>query len=152
MIVAPVVDVLQGRIAVGEDVTVRGWVRTRRDSKLVSHSLPSMTVPAFNQYRPSLIIIYRIIKMKCCTNHRLFCGSHRKIVESRARGQNFEIQATSVVVVGMVDDPETYPMAAKRHSIEYLREVAHLRPRTNLIGAVARVRHTLAQALPSFLR
>lgn len=50
----------------------------------------------------------------------------------------------------MVDDPDTYPMAAKRHSVEYLREVAHLRPRTNLIGAVARVRHTLSQALHRF--
>ncbi len=49
-----------------------------------------------------------------------------------------------------MEDPDTYPMAAKRHSIEYLREVAHLRPRTNLIGAVARVRHTLAQALHRF--
>jgi aspartyl/asparaginyl-tRNA synthetase len=55
-----------------------------------------------------------------------------------------------VEVTGWVEDPDTYPMAAKRHSIEYLREVAHLRPRTNLIGAVARVRHTLAQALHRF--
>ncbi len=53
------------------------------------------------------------------------------------------------MLVGL-KDPDTYPMAAKRHSIEYLREVAHLRPRTNLIGAVARVRHTLAQALHRF--
>ena len=53
-------------------------------------------------------------------------------------------------MTGWVEDPDTYPMAAKRHSIEYLREVAHLRPRTNLIGAVARVRHTLAQALHRF--
>lgn len=65
-------------------------------------------------------------------------------------GQSFEIQATAIKVVGWVDDPDTYPMAAKRHSIEYLREVAHLRPRTNLIGAVARVRHTLAQAIHRF--
>ena len=73
-----------------------------------------------------------------------------KVVESPGEGQSFEIQATAVEVVGWVDDPDTYPMAAKRHSIEYLREVAHLRPRTNLIGAVARVRHTLAQALHRF--
>jgi asparaginyl-tRNA synthetase len=59
------------------------------------------------------------------------------------------LQATQVEVTGWVEDPDT-PMAAKRHSIEYLREVAHLRPRTNLIGAVARVRHTLAQALHRF--
>ncbi len=73
-----------------------------------------------------------------------------KVVESLGEGQSFEIQATAVEVVGWVDDPNTYPMAAKCHSIEYLREVAHLRPRTNLIGAVARVRHTLAQALHRF--
>lgn len=66
------------------------------------------------------------------------------------QGQSFEIHATQVRVVGMVDDPDTYPMAAKRHSVEYLREVAHLRPRTNLIGAVTRVRHTLSQALHRF--
>ncbi|MFT4271488.1 MAG: asparagine--tRNA ligase, partial [Pantoea sp.] len=73
-----------------------------------------------------------------------------KVVESPGEGQAFELQATQVEVVGWVDDPDTYPMAAKRHSIEYLREVAHLRPRTNLIGAVARTRHTLAQALHRF--
>lgn len=65
-----------------------------------------------------------------------------KVVASPGEGQSFELQATAIKVVGWVDDPDTYPMAAKRHSIEYLREVAHLRPRTNLIGAVARVRHT----------
>ncbi len=73
-----------------------------------------------------------------------------KVVASQGQGQSFEIQATSVEVTGWVEDLDTYPMAAKRHSIEYLREVAHLRPRTNLIGAVARVRHTLAQALHRF--
>lgn len=60
-----------------------------------------------------------------------------KVVASQGQGQSFEIQATNVEVTGWVEDPDTYPMAAKRHSIEYLREVAHLRPRTNLIGAVA---------------
>ncbi|MDT1903918.1 asparagine--tRNA ligase, partial [Acinetobacter baumannii] len=53
-----------------------------------------------------------------------------KVVASQGQGQSFEIQATSVEVTGWVEDPDTYPMAAKRHSIEYLREVAHLRPRT----------------------
>ncbi len=72
------------------------------------------------------------------------------VVASPGQGQAFEIQATKLEVVGWVEDPDSYPMAAKRHSIEYLREVAHLRPRTNLIGAVARVRHTLAQALHRF--
>ncbi len=75
-----------------------------------------------------------------------------KVVASQGQGQSFEIRATSVEVTGWVEDPDTYPMAAKRHSIEYLREVAHLRPRTNLIGAVARVRHTGAGAAPLLQR
>lgn len=151
MIVAPVVDVLQGRIAVGEDVTVRGWVRTRRDSKA---GISFLTVYDGSCFNPVQAIInnnlpnYQDEVLHLTTGCSVVVTG--KIVESPGQGQNFEIQATNVVVVGMVDDPETYPMAAKRHSIEYLREVAHLRPRTNLIGAVARVRHTLAQALHRF--
>ncbi|HWB19726.1 MAG TPA: asparagine--tRNA ligase, partial [Phycisphaerales bacterium] len=61
-----------------------------------------------------------------------------------------EIQAEDVKVIGWVDDPDTYPVAAKRHTFEYLREVAHLRPRTNTFGAVARVRHCLAMAVHRF--
>lgn len=72
------------------------------------------------------------------------------LVESPGSGQAFELQATAVKVTGWVDDPDTYPMAAKRHSIEHLREVAHLRPRTNIIGAVARVRNCLSQAIHRF--
>lgn len=151
MIVAPVVDVLQGRIAVGEDVTVRGWVRTRRDSKA---GISFLTVYDGSCFNPVQAIINNNLPNYQDEVLHLTTGCSvevtGKIVESPGQGQNFEIQATNVVVVGMVDDPETYPMAAKRHSIEYLREVAHLRPRTNLIGAVARVRHTLAQALHRF--
>ncbi|HEU4615393.1 MAG TPA: asparagine--tRNA ligase, partial [Kofleriaceae bacterium] len=73
-----------------------------------------------------------------------------KVVQSQGQGQAFEIQATSIEVVGWVDDPDHYPMQPKRHTMEYLREVAHLRPRTNVIGAVTRVRHTLAQAVHRF--
>ncbi|QIG06626.1 asparagine--tRNA ligase [Proteus sp. ZN5] len=151
MIVAPVVDVLQGRIAVGEDVTVRGWVRTRRDSKA---GISFLTVYDGSCFNPVQAIINNNLPNYQDEVLHLTTGCSvevtGKIVESPGQGQNFEIQATQIVVVGMVDDPETYPMAAKRHSIEYLREVAHLRPRTNLIGAVARVRHTLAQALHRF--
>lgn len=151
MIVAPVVDVLQGRIAVGEDVTVRGWVRTRRDSKA---GISFLTVYDGSCFNPVQAIINNNLPNYQDEVLHLTTGCSvevtGKIVESPGQGQNFEIHATHVVVVGMVDDPETYPMAAKRHSIEYLREVAHLRPRTNLIGAVARVRHTLAQALHRF--
>jgi asparaginyl-tRNA synthetase len=72
------------------------------------------------------------------------------IVPSPAKGQPFEMQATAIKVVGWVDDPDTYPISPKVHTMEYLREVAHLRPRTNVIGAATRVRHTLAKAIHQF--
>ena len=73
-----------------------------------------------------------------------------ELVPSQGKGQTVELRAEHLEVVGWVDDPETYPIAPKPHSFEYLRTVAHLRPRTNSIGAVARVRHSLAQAIQRF--
>ena len=73
------------------------------------------------------------------------------MVASKGKGQSVEIKAREIEVVGWVDDPDTYPMQPKRHSMEHLRTHAHLRPRTNLIGAVTRVRHSLAMAIHRFL-
>jgi asparaginyl-tRNA synthetase len=73
-----------------------------------------------------------------------------QLVESRGKGQSVEVQASSVEVVGLVDDPETYPIQPKQHSLEFLREQAHLRPRTNTFGAVARIRHAAAFAIHDF--
>ncbi|HVH36677.1 MAG TPA: asparagine--tRNA ligase, partial [Tahibacter sp.] len=72
------------------------------------------------------------------------------LVASQGQGQSFEIQATAIEVSGWVEDPETYPIQPKPHSLEFLREVAHLRPRTNIFGAITRVRHCLAQAVHRF--
>jgi asparaginyl-tRNA synthetase len=72
------------------------------------------------------------------------------IVPSPAKGQPFEMQATAIKVVGWVDDPDSYPIQPKPHTLEFLREVAHLRPRTNVIAAATRVRHTIAQAIHGF--
>ena len=72
------------------------------------------------------------------------------IVPSPAKGQPFEMQASAIKVIGWVDDPDTYPIQPKPHTLEFPREVAHLRPRTNVIGAATRVRHTLAQAVHQF--
>jgi len=74
-----------------------------------------------------------------------------QLAGSQGRAQAVEMQARSIEVVGWVEDPETYPIAKKRHTFEYLRSVAHLRPRTNAFGAVARVRNTLAQAMHGYL-
>src|SRR4030088_2486584 len=72
------------------------------------------------------------------------------IVPSPAKGQPFEMQAGAIKVIGWVDDPDTYPIQPKPHTLEFLREVAHLRPRTNVIAAATRVRHTWAQEIHRF--
>ena len=73
-----------------------------------------------------------------------------ELVESQGKGQSVEIQADTLEVVGWVDDPDTYPIAKKRHTFEYLRSVAHLRPRTNAFGAMTRLRNTLANAIHNY--
>lgn len=73
-----------------------------------------------------------------------------ELVATPGRPQPVELRATSIEVLGWVEDPETYPIQPKQHSMEFLRTVAHLRPRTNTFGAVARVRHTLAMAVHRF--
>jgi asparaginyl-tRNA synthetase len=151
MSVVPVVDVLQGRVAVDSEVTVHGWVRTRRDSKA---GLSFVAVYDGSCFDPLQAVVNNTLPNYQNEVLHLTTGCSVEVtgmvVSSLGEGQHFEIRATAIKVVGWVDDPDTYPMAAKRHSIEYLREIAHLRPRTNLIGAVTRVRHTLAQAIHRF--
>ncbi|BDY04410.1 asparagine--tRNA ligase [Ferrimonas sp. YFM] len=151
MSVATIADVLKGVYAVGSEVTVQGWVRTRRDSKAGISFLAVYDGSCFDPIQgvvPSNLNNYQEDVL------RLTAGCSVKmtgeVVESPGKGQQFEMAVTAVEVVGLVEDPDTYPMAAKRHSIEYLREVAHLRPRTNLIGAVMRVRNCLSQAIHRF--
>ncbi|WP_085248630.1 asparagine--tRNA ligase [Gilliamella mensalis] len=149
--VAPIVDVLQGKIAVGSTISVQGWVRTRRDSKA---GISFLAVYDGSCFDPIQAVIEKNLPNYEQEILRLTAGCSvkvtGKVVESPGQGQKYELQATQVEVYGFVDDPETYPMAAKRHSIEYLREVAHLRARTNIVGAITRVRHTLAQAIHQF--
>ncbi|MDP8099318.1 asparagine--tRNA ligase [Pasteurella atlantica] len=144
-------DVLSEKITIGKTVTVRGWVRTRRDSKA---GLSFLAVYDGSCFDPIQAIVNNYIENYQQEVLKLTAGCSVEvtgtIVESPAKGQAVELHATEVKVIGWVEDPDTYPMAAKRHSMEYLREVAHLRPRTNLIGAVTRVRHCLAQAIHRF--
>ena len=149
--IATIVDVLQGKVAIGEKVTVRGWVRTRRDSKAGFSFLAVYDGSCFDPIQAvinSNVTNYQDEVLRLTTGCSVIVTG--KVVASQGEGQAVELQAETVEVTGWVEDPDTYPMAAKRHSIEYLREVAHLRPRTNLIGAVARVRHCLAQAIHRF--
>lgn len=148
---ASVVDVLAGKIAVDETVTVRGWVRTRRDSKAGISFINLHDGSCFDAIQavvPAELSNYSSEVQKLTSGCSV--GITGVVVPSQGKGQSFEIQATRVHVYGWVDDPETYPMAPKRHSMEYLREYAHLRPRTNITGAVMRVRNALSQAVHRF--
>ena len=148
MTVVSVEHALAGKLPVGGEVTVRGWVRTRRDSKAGlsfvnvgdGSCFAAIQVVAPNtlaNYEPEI----RHLTAGCSV---IATGT---LVASQGQGQSFEIQAEKVQVVGWVEDPETYPIQPKAHSLEFLREVAHLRPRTNLFGAVTRIRNCLAQAV-----
>ncbi|MGP1947310.1 MAG: asparagine--tRNA ligase [Arsenophonus sp. NC-PG7-MAG3] len=151
MNIVSVVEVLQGRVAVGEEVTVRGWVRTKRDSKAGFSFLAIYDGSCFNPLQAIVnneLDNYENEVLLLTTGCSIEITGIVKL--SKGKEQNFELSATQVVIVGMIENPDSYPMAAKRHSVEYLREVAHLRPRTNLIGAVARVRNTLFQAIHRF--
>jgi asparaginyl-tRNA synthetase len=148
-----VAQVLGGDATVGSAVTVKGWVRTRRDSK-AGGGLSFLTVSdgscfdAVQAVAHPTLANYESEVLHITTGCAVVVTG--ELVESQGKGQSVEIQAQSVEIVGWIDDPDTYPVAAKRHSFEYLREVAHLRPRTNTFGAVTRVRHCLAQALHRF--
>jgi asparaginyl-tRNA synthetase len=143
--------VLSGQIAVGSKVTIEGWIRTRRDSKaglsfLAIHD--GSCFEALQVVAPAELANYEADVLRITTGCAVRASG--ELVASQGKGQTVELRADRVEVVGWVDDPDTYPMQPKRHTMEYLREVAHLRPRTNVIGAVTRVRHTLAQAVHRF--
>tara|TARA_R110000782_G_scaffold131928_5_gene223820 strand:+ start:17997 stop:19445 length:1449 start_codon:yes stop_codon:yes gene_type:complete len=147
-------DVFAGGAAgVGSELTVKGWVRTRRDSK-ADGGLSFVAVHDGTCFDPIQVVARADLPNYADEIARLNTGCSVEVdgvlVESQGKGQSVEIQATAVRVLGWVDDPDTYPVSNKRHSFEYLREVAHLRTRTNTFGAVARVRHTLACAVHRF--
>ncbi|WP_260294700.1 asparagine--tRNA ligase [Sedimenticola hydrogenitrophicus] len=141
-------SLLAGNTAIGSDVTVRGWVRSRRDSKAGISFVNVYDGSCFDAIQavvPSSLPNYTGEVLKITTGCAVEISG--VLSESAGKGQALEIQATALSVVGWVDDPDTYPVAKKRHTFEYLRQVAHLRPRTNAFGAISRVRTTLANAI-----
>jgi asparaginyl-tRNA synthetase len=141
-------QVLSGAFAPGARVRVNGWVRTRRDSRA---GLSFINLSDGSCFDPVQVVAPRDLANYDSEILRLTSGCaisvEGELVPSQGKGQRMEIKAHSIDVVGWVEDPETYPIQPKPHSLEFLREVAHLRPRTNLFGAVARVRHTIARAI-----
>ncbi|MBC7977747.1 MAG: asparagine--tRNA ligase [Myxococcales bacterium] len=143
--------VLAGQASVGARITIEGWVRTRRDSKAGLSFLAIHDGSCFDPLQvvaPAELANYQADVLRITTGCAVRVEG--ELVASQGKGQSVELRAERLEVVGWVDDPDTYPMQPKQHTMEYLREVAHLRPRTNIIGAVTRVRHTLAQAVHRF--
>lgn len=151
MALASIKQVLEGKIAAGETVTVQGWVRTRRDSKA---GLSFINISDGSCFAPIQAVAPAVLANYESEIKRLTAGCSVRatgvVSVSEGQGQSFELQASHIDVLGWVEDPETYPIQPKAHSLEFLREVAHLRPRTNLFGAVTRIRHTMAQAVHRF--
>jgi len=145
-------DILAGRAPKNAPVTLKGWVRTRRDAKGAGISF--VNVSDGSCFHPVQVVAPSALPNYQDEILRLTAGCAVEatgvVVPSPAKGQPFEMQASAVKVVGWVDDPDTYPIQPKPHTFEFLREVAHLRPRTNVIGAATRVRHTVAQAIHRF--
>src|SRR5437868_7420548 len=144
-------DILAGQAPNDAPVTVRGWVRTRRDSKAgisFIHVTDGSSLHPVQVVAPSALPNYGDEVLKLTSGCAIVATGN--IVPSPAKGQPFEMQASAIRVVGWVEDPDHYPIQPKPHSLEFLREVAHLRPRTNVIAAATRVRHTLAQAIHRF--
>lgn len=132
----------------GKEVLVKGWVRTKRGNKQVNfialndgsiiHSIQVVAeVASFDENILKLVTTGSCIAVKGI------------LVESPAQGQPVEVQARSIEVYGTAD-PETYPLQKKGHSLEFLREIAHLRPRTNTFSAVLRIRHAMAYAIHKY--
>jgi len=146
-----IASALNGKVPVGNTITVQGWIRSKRDSKAGFSFLAIHDGSAFDAIQavvPGELSNYESEVLHITTGCSVTVTG--ELVESQGKGQSFEIQAQEVAVLGWVDDPETYPIAKKRHTFEYLRTVSHLRPRTNTFGAITRVRTTLANAIHNY--
>ena len=143
--------ILRHAIACGSQVQITGWVRSRRTSRGGFSFIQVHDGSCFDSLQ---VIADAELANYQSEVEALGAGCAVRIagtlVEARGRHQDREVQASAVEVLGWVEDPETYPIAKKRHTFEYLRTMAHLRPRTNTFGAIARVRNAIAQALHGY--
>ena len=144
-------NLLSDEALIGSHVTVQGWLRSKRDSKAGISFLAVNDGSHFDSLQcvaPKELKNYEDEVLKLSTGCAVIVSG--ELVASQGGGQSVEIQASRVDLIGGIDDPESYPIAKKRHTFEYLRTQAHLRTRTNTFGAVTRVRHTLANAIHDF--
>jgi asparaginyl-tRNA synthetase len=153
MTVYSVKQLMSEEVKVGSEVCVRGWVRSRRDSKAGLSFVTLSDGSCFEAVQ--LVIESKLANYESdILNLTKDCAiiAHGTLVASQGGGQKFEIQASKVEVTGFVESPDTYPVSPKRHTVEYLREHAHLRIRTNLISSVMRIRNTVSMAIHDYLQ
>ncbi|HPB58213.1 MAG TPA: asparagine--tRNA ligase [Bacteroidales bacterium] len=135
-------------VGIGNQVTVQGWVRTKRGNNTIAFiALNDGSVVHNIQIVAELSQFDESVIKKVTTGASLRVRG--RLVESQGKGQAVEIQASEIIVLGTAD-PETYPLQKKGHSMEYLREIAHLRPRTNYFGCVLRLRHAMSYAIHTY--
>ncbi len=132
----------------GENVTVKGWVRTKRESKSINFIAINDGSVIHNIQAVADLQKFGEEFLKSITTGSCVAVSG-KLVQSAGKGQSVEIQAESIDLYGTAD-PLTYPLQKKGHTLEFLREIAHLRPRTNTFGAVLRIRHAMAYAIHKY--
>jgi len=138
-------------IPLNTQVTVQGWVRSRRDSKAGISFLAINDGSCFDSLQaviPENLSNYHSEILKLTKDCAVSISG--KLVPSQGEGQNLELQAEQVQVLGWIDNPETYPISPKRHTMEHLRDYAHLRVRTNIMGAITRLRDTTAFAIHQY--
>ncbi len=142
-----VVDLLQSKDT-GREVLVKGWVRTKRGNKNVNFiALNDGSVIHHIQIVAEVANFNDELLKKITTGSAI--AVEGTLVESMGQGQHVEIQARAIELFGTAD-PETYPLQKKGHTLEFLREIAHLRPRTNTFGAVLRIRHAMSFAIHKY--
>lgn len=136
---------------INQEVTIKGWVRTVRNQKTFSfiEVNDGSTLSNFQVVMAAEMPNYEKFLAKLTTGVSVAITG--KLVESPGKNQTVEMQANQIEIIGGCD-PETYPLQKKRHSFEFLRTIAHLRPRTNTLGAVTRVRNALAFATHKFFQ
>ncbi len=136
----------------GTAVTVKGWVRTRRDSK---NSFSFIELNDGSSMKNLQIVVEGTIVGFEQSMSQISTGASISVdgtlKESPGKGQRIELHATALEVLGTAD-ATTYPLQKKGHSMEFLREIAHLRPRTNTFGAVARVRNCICRSIHDFFQ
>lgn len=144
--------ILKNFISKNIEITIQGWVRTRRSSKAkisfldiydgsCIHSIQVIAHENLSNYNNEILRLTSGCSI-CVTGH---------LIDSIGPKQHVELIAKNITVLGWIENPSTYPITAKQHTMEYLRNIAHLRPRTKTIGAITRIRHTLSQAIHKFM-